>query len=175
MKVYRHAEVFPRAWAVHHLQQVHDADEGSRMINGRLPEFHDMAILLTLPPAVETCNSPDRVELQEHRPNQVRIQAAMACRGMVILSDAYFPGWHATIDGAAAPIYEVNEAMRGVVVPAGSHTLRFQYRPFSVIAGFLLTLAGVAGAIVLARRGGAALRAAAALPRGAPPEKAAAG
>ena len=155
IKVCKHAEVFPRAWAVHQLRQARDADEENRMINDHLAEFHDMAFLLEPPPAVETCGSPDHVGLQEHAPNRVRIQARMACKGMVVLSDTFFPGWHASIDGSSAPIYEVNEAMRGVVVPAGTHTLTFQYRPLSVIAGFLLTLAGVGGAIALALWGGA--------------------
>jgi hypothetical protein len=158
MKVYKHAEAFPRAWAVHRLLQARDADKGNQMINDHLAEFHDMAFLLEPPPAVETCGSPDHVELQEHAPNRVRIQARMACKGMVVLSDTFFPGWHASIDGSSAQIYEVNEAMRGVVMPAGTHTLTFQYRPLSVIAGFLLTLAGVGGAIALALWGGAIAR-----------------
>lgn len=153
MKVYKHPEAFPRAWAVHQLRQARDAAEGNQIINTRLAELHNMAFLLQPPPAVETCGSPDDVQLGEHAPNAVRVQARMACKGMVILSDVFFPGWHATIDGNPAPIYEVNEAMRGVVVPAGNHTLTFRYRPFSVVAGFLLTLAGVVGAIALAHFG----------------------
>lgn len=156
MRVYRHAEVFPRAWAVHRLEQARDADAGNRMINDRLAEFHDMAFLLEAPPAVETCGAgaSDVVDLQVHEPNSVRIQTRMGCRGMVVLSDTFFPGWHAAIDGESAQIYEVNEAMRGVVVPAGRHTLTFEYRPFSVIAGFLLTLVGVGGAVAWGRWGG---------------------
>jgi len=152
MKVYKHAEAFPRAWAVHQLRQVRDADAGNQLINDHLADFHDMAFLLQPPPAVETCGSPDSVEVQEHAPNRVRIQAKMGCKGVVVLSDLYFPGWHASIDGTTAPVYEVNEAMRGVVVPAGFHTLTFRYRPFSVIAGFFLSLTGIGGAISLARR-----------------------
>ncbi|HEV3329486.1 MAG TPA: YfhO family protein [Bryobacteraceae bacterium] len=152
MKVYKYAAVFPRAWAVHRLQQAHDSEEGKHLINERVAELHDMAFLLQTPPPVETCSMPDKVELVEHVPNRVSIQATMGCKGMVILSDTFFPGWHATIDGNSAPIYEVNEAMRGVLVPAGNHTLTFQYWPFSVIAGFLLTLAGIGGAIALGLR-----------------------
>jgi hypothetical protein len=149
MKVYKHAAVFPRAWAVHQLRRARNADAGNQMINDHLTDFHDMAFLLELPPAVNSCGTPDNVELREHAPNRVRIQSRMACKGMVVLSDTFFPGWHASIDGSSAQIYEVNEAMRGVVVPAGTHTLTFQYRPLSVIAGFLLTLAGVCGAITV--------------------------
>jgi hypothetical protein len=150
MKVYRYKEVFRRTWAVHQLRQVHDAKEGDQAITNHLAELHDMAFLFEPPPPLEACGLPDDVELREHTPNRVSIEARMSCQGMVILSDTFFPGWHATIDGNPASIYEVNEAMRGVVVPTGVHTLTFQYRPFSVIAGFLLTLVGVGGAVALA-------------------------
>ena len=68
---------------------------------------------------------------------------------MVVLSDTYFPGWRARVDGKAADIYEVNAAMRGVLVPAGLHTVTMRYRPASVIWGGLLTLVGILGAVVL--------------------------
>ena len=69
---------------------------------------------------------------------------------MVVLSDTYFPGWRARVDGKAAQIYEVNGAMRGVMVPGGLHTLTMRYRPASVIWGGLLTLVGILGAVGLA-------------------------
>ncbi len=111
-----------------------------------------MAFLLEAPPAVAACKTADQVTLREHSVNRVRIDARMACQGMVILSDTFVPGWKAEVDGRPAPIYEVNEAMRGVVVPAGAHTLTMQYRPASVLWGALLTALGVAGALALGRR-----------------------
>jgi len=150
INVYKHSETFPRAWAVHELVQAQNPEVGNRMIMEQLPDFHHLAFLFDPAPALETCDPPDEVAVREHTPNQVRIQAKMACKGMVVLSDTFFPGWRATIDGVSAPIYEVNAAMRGVIVPAGPHTLTFQYRPASVVWGALLTLLGVGGAIALA-------------------------
>jgi hypothetical protein len=153
INVYRHSEAFPRAWAVHELVQASNPEVGKRMIMEQASDFHHLAFLLEPAPHLETCGAPDDVAVQEHAPNQVRIQAKMACKGMVILSDTFFPGWRASVDGASAPIYEVNAAMRGVIVPAGAHTLTFQYRPASVVWGALLTLLGIGGAIALAMVG----------------------
>jgi uncharacterized membrane protein YfhO len=69
---------------------------------------------------------------------------------MVVLSDVFFPGWRAGVDGHVTPIYEVNEAMRGVIVPKGEHTITMRYAPVSALAGGLLTLIGVGGAVVAA-------------------------
>jgi len=149
LKVYKHADAFPRAWAVHELLRVPDRGAGNRMINERLSALRRIAFLLDSPPALQSCAGPDEVALQKHTRNIVVIRANMACTGMVVLSDTYFPGWHADIDGHSAAIYEVNEAMRGVVVPAGMHNLTLRYRPASVIWGALFTLLGVSGALTL--------------------------
>lgn len=64
----------------------------------------------------------------------------------------YSSRWRAQVDGRAAPIYEVNEAMRAVIVPRGDHTITMRYRPASALAGGLLSLIGVAGAMAVAAR-----------------------
>lgn len=150
MKVYRRRDVFARAWAVHELVQSPNAEAGNRMIQEQLADFHRMAFMLRKPPELESCSKPDNVVLAEHATDRVRIRADMACSGMVVLSDVFFPGWRADVDGSPVAIYEVNEAMRGVVVPRGSHTLTMRYRPASALAGGLLSLFGIAGALLVA-------------------------
>jgi hypothetical protein len=132
------------------LVQASNPEVGKRMIMEQVSDFRHLAFLLDPAPHLATCDAPDDVAVREHVPNQVSIQTRMACKGMVVLSDTFFPGWRASVDGASAPIYEVNAAMRGVIVPAGAHTLTFQYRPASVVWGALLTLLGIGGAIALA-------------------------
>jgi hypothetical protein len=150
MKVYHHKDVFPRAWAVHEVVQAPNREAGNRMIEEQLADLHHVSFTLGPPPALERCGYPDDVALTTHTPNEVRIRANLGCRGMVVLSDVYFPGWHADIDGNPAPIYEVNLAMRGVVLPPGAHTLTMRYRPVSAIAGGLLSFAGLAGTLAAA-------------------------
>jgi uncharacterized membrane protein YfhO len=70
----------------------------------------------------------------------------MACDGIVILSDTFYPGWRARVDHLPVEIHEVNGAMRGVAVPRGTHTITMRYRPVSVYAGAALTLLGILGA-----------------------------
>jgi uncharacterized membrane protein YfhO len=91
--------------------------------------------------------------------DRLAIRASLACAGMIVLSDTYYPGWRARVDHQPAQIYEVNGAMRGVVVPKGVHTLTMRYRPVSVYLGAALSLLGIAAALtmrVLDRRKSAA-------------------
>ena len=68
--------------------------------------------------------------------------------------DADYPGWKAYIDGEPVPIYRANGAFKAVAVPPGSHSLRFEFRPWRVYAGMaisLCTLVGAVCALVLVR------------------------
>ncbi|MGD0777143.1 MAG: YfhO family protein [Candidatus Solibacter sp.] len=149
MKVYRR-DAFPRAWAVHELVRVPNKTEGNILL-GRDPEsFRRKAHMVGPPPPVETCAAPDTVQLVEHAPDRLAIRADMACDGMVVLSDTFYPGWRARVDHRPAEIHEVNGAMRGVAVPRGTHTVTMRYRPLSVYLGAALTLLGILGALGLA-------------------------
>jgi hypothetical protein len=146
MKVYRR-DVFPRAWAVHEVVRVPNTGQGNILVSQAPDSFRSKAHMVGRPPAVQTCAAPDDVQLIEHAPDRLAIRAAMACDGMVILSDTFYPGWRARVDHRPAAIYEVNGAMRGVAVPRGIHTITMRYRPLSMYLGAALTLFGVLGAL----------------------------
>jgi hypothetical protein len=149
LNVYRR-DAFPRAWAVHELVQVANTGEGNLLVVADPDSFRGRAHIAGPPPPVQTCAAPDAIQLIEHAPDRLAIRADMACDGMVVLSDTFYPGWRARVDHRPAEIYEVNGAMRGVAVPAGSHTVTMRYRPVSVYLGATLTLVGILGALAWA-------------------------
>ena len=158
-KVYRRADAFPRAWPVHELVQVSDRGAGNAALAAA---WRHKAYLVGPPPPLETCGGTDRVELVEHAADRLAIRADMACAGMVILSDTFYPGWRARVDHRPAAIFEVDGALRGVLVPRGSHTVTMRYRPASVIVGGALSICGVVLTALLAafsRSGGSGSRA----------------
>jgi hypothetical protein len=73
-------------------------------------------------------------------PNVVEIDATLAAPGLVVLADTYYPGWTATVDGVPAAILATNHLFRGVPAPAGTHRIRFAYRPRSLRLGAALSL-----------------------------------
>ena len=151
MKVYRR-DAFPRAWAVHELVRVQSIAEGNIEVGKDPQGFRRKAHIIGVPPRVEACAAADTVQLVEHDADRLSIRADLACDGMVVLSDAYYPGWRARVDHAPAQIYQVNGAMRGVAVPRGVHTVTMRYRPVSTYVGAALSLLGVLGALGLVLR-----------------------
>jgi hypothetical protein len=61
--------------------------------------------------------------------HQVDIRAQSPSGGLLVLKDTWYRGWAAAMDGRAVPIFRVNGCFRGVIVPAGTHDVRFLYRP----------------------------------------------
>jgi hypothetical protein len=143
VKVYENPEAFPRAWSVHDVGVVKSIEEGHDLIQEHLSEMHAKAFMIANPPKLETCGGQEWVWFTERRPSRVSLRAQMECTGMVVLSDTYYPGWRALVDGKPAEIYEVNIAMRGVVVPKGGHKISFRFRPTSAVVGAALSLGGV--------------------------------
>ena len=89
------------------------------------------------------------VRIVSYSSDEVKLAADSPKGGWLVLSDLYFPGWQARVDGKKVPIFPANYLFRGVYVGPGSHHVDFTYRPTSFYAGTvlslvaLITLAGV--------------------------------
>ena len=95
-------------------------------------------------------------DIIEYRSDRVRIRARAAKNGFLFLSDAYYPGWKAFLDGREVPVLRAKEYFRKIEIPAGAHEVIFVYDPLSLRVGAwisLLTLAGLAlGGIIHFRK-----------------------
>ncbi len=68
--------------------------------------------------------------------------------GYLILTDAYYPGWTATIDGQPAPIERADLMFRAVKVSAGRHRVEMRYQPASFSIGLFISIGSVAALVV---------------------------
>jgi uncharacterized membrane protein YfhO len=77
--------------------------------------------------------------------NHVTAEIDAPADGVVVINEAYHPGWRATVDGAAAEIVPANGAFRGVRVGPGSHVIAMRYdggaAPLAMLASVLAMLA----------------------------------
>lgn len=152
IKVWRNPDPMPRVWAVHGVRSVKDDSELRRLVQDPAIDFRRDAAFLGEAPVLQVCPGEDQVKLIRRRTDRLTVAAKLSCAGMVILAETYYPGWTATVDGQPARVWEAWGALRGVVVPAGEHEVRFSYRPLSVYGGAGLTALGIIFAMVVVIR-----------------------
>jgi hypothetical protein len=81
-------------------------------------------------------------------PDRLDVTATAEREGLLVVSDAWFPGWTATVDGRPADVERVNYVFRGVRVGPGTHRVEFAYRPLSWRIGWIVSLVAVLGIAV---------------------------
>jgi hypothetical protein len=77
----------------------------------------------------------------DEKPNLIKMNTSSPDEGWLVLSDVWYPGWKAEVDGQRTIIYRANYLFRAVSVPAGEHTVVWKYQPGSFMVGLLITLA----------------------------------
>lgn len=65
------------------------------------------------------------VEIVSYGENKIVLKTKNLKEGFLVISDVYYPSWHAKIDGIESRILRTNLAFRGLVVPAGIHQITF--------------------------------------------------
>ncbi|MBE2240971.1 MAG: YfhO family protein [Caldilineaceae bacterium] len=80
------------------------------------------------------------VTIESDHALRVALQISTESDGYLVLNDSYYPGWQATVDGAPAQIYRGNFLFRAVYVPAGEHTVVFEYVPVYLQLGAIITV-----------------------------------
>src|SRR3989344_4406242 len=81
-----------------------------------------------------------KVNLIEYSPNKINFSVDTQSNNILFLSDSFFPGWKAYVDGKETKIYRANYAFRSIFVPSGKHTVMFSYNPKSFYIGTSVTL-----------------------------------
>jgi hypothetical protein len=82
-------------------------------------------------------------------PGHWRVGVSGAEPSLVVVAEADFPGWEATVDGEAAPVLRADGAFLGVAVGPGDHEIELRYRePAAAAAGRLVTGATLVALLV---------------------------
>lgn len=103
-------------------------------------------------PAPPGCAEPGTADFARPDNDSVLVNAHLGCRGLLVVSETFYPGWNAYVDGRPQPIREVLGALRGVVLDAGSHRVEMRYEPAVVKLGAALSFPAIAVALALVFR-----------------------
>ncbi|MBN2310837.1 MAG: YfhO family protein, partial [Candidatus Hydrogenedentes bacterium] len=138
VEVYADLDALPRAFLVGRLAIEPDVD--SLFARMSAPDYDPKRLAVTshvpsnvVPEALSV--EVGRAVMQTHTATRVDVDVDCAESAVLVLADAYCPGWHARLDGAPAELFPVYHAFRGVIVPAGRHRVQFRYAPRAFTAG----------------------------------------
>ena len=140
--VHRLHQVAPRAWLVY---QVQEMNEEATLAQLDAFEF-DPAQMALLPPetslSFETPPGDEngQIEIVSRAPNFWALNVTTPTDGLLVLSEIYYPGWQATVDGLTTPIMSVDYALRGIQVRAGQNRVEVSYQPVTFILGALISV-----------------------------------
>jgi hypothetical protein len=132
--VYENPRAGPR---VSFATEARPADFDALLHDGTWPAI-DFATTVLVPPDAAlpearpaTASTPNAVRIVTYRNTEILIDVETASSGYLVLYDPWHPWWFASIDGRSAPILRANVLFRTVPVPAGRHTVRFEFRPLA--------------------------------------------
>ncbi|MCS7003424.1 MAG: YfhO family protein, partial [Dehalococcoidia bacterium] len=169
LKVYENLDWRDRVYLSREVQVV--AGDGEALNVLRRTQGRVTAI--TGPAAVPVATSAptrDRITVQRFAPEHRAIDVSTDAPAYLVMTDSFFPGWEATINGEPTPIVRANGLFMAVQIPAGEHQVEFRYNPASfalgvwisqvtaVVAGAALALWAVAIVVVPAIARGARAR-----------------
>ncbi len=127
MFVYANDEAIPRAWMAREWVVVDTPEAAARMLaSGRVDARHTV-VLLSGPPLPRVLGADAEADWIDATIQTVTVHKTGSDPGVLVLADAWFPGWTASIDGLPAEVMRADAALRAVVVPGGDHEIHFVY------------------------------------------------
>jgi hypothetical protein len=139
--LYRINGNMPRAYVVSKVRTVKDSA-------GVLPTLSDPAF----DPNTEVVLEGDGVikksshslqamsKMLRYEDSVAEIQVATNEDAFLVLTDSYYPGWRAYVDGNEVKILRANHFFRGVAITQGTHWVEFRYEPLSFKIGFTVSM-----------------------------------
>lgn len=148
--VYENREALARAFVVRRAEVVSErAGLLARMGSASRAELASMVFVERDYPGLDALSGPagarafnDTVELVRRRPGEEVYRVTASGPGLLFISDQYYPGWRAYVEGAERRIIRADYNFKAVPVDSGSSIVRFSYAPFGFELGLWLSLTG---------------------------------
>ena len=141
VEVLENRDALPRAWIVHSARQSPPPEILEELGSGAV-DPRETALLERPHPDLDQPEDPsaDRATVTEYEADRMSLRTATDARGLLVLSEAYYPAWKAYVDSEPVPLYVADHALRAVSVPAGEHSVELRYESWTLQAGLAVSL-----------------------------------
>jgi hypothetical protein len=149
--IYENQNVMPRLYLVHDARVIPEGFESVEAVRGFNVNPRHSVILESGTPVQSnlpgTAEAPsgggapaESVVARHYSPEEVVLEVTATAPGWVVLTDAWYPGWEATVDGKSVPVEIAYHAYRAVRVDLGHYTITMRFHPSSWAWGSLISL-----------------------------------
>ena len=151
-RVYENPSYCPRAWVVHRFSVNSSVEEIQRRIEEAGFDPLGMAFVDEASPLQQSgeVTEDSNATVESYQNDAMQLRVTTQSPGLLVLSEMYYPGWEATVNGKSARIYKADGILRGIAVPGGESRVEMRYRPLSVRLGAALSIAAFAGTFLFA-------------------------
>ena len=141
-KLYENQNAYPRAWLVHEIEPNESIDDIASHVKLADVDFHKLALssvslTTTLDPVRGDGKESATVTRYESEYIEMSVEASGAA--FLIVSEMYYPGWRATVNGVPEVIQKIDGGLRGILVPSGRSKVEMRYFPLSVYVGAVIS------------------------------------
>ena len=165
LAIYENLKALPRAWFVSEIRTLSRSEVIESIKSGRLPDGapFDPARTALLEredlPGREISSSIADPQAQAriigYAPNRIELAVSSSQPAFLVVSEMFYPGWQAWLDGRQIPIERADYILRGLAIPAGAHRLELVFRSTALRQGFIGAIIGALilfiGAITISR------------------------
>ena len=130
--------------------QIHPAT--SWPVNTDMPNFDPLTSALGPGYIAKMYSSPYYKEADKivyENSNLIRIEVTADQKGVLVLSESHYPGWHATVDGKPVNIIPLNYLFQGVEIDSGKHKVVFEYRPLLFTIYLIISIIALTALLIL--------------------------
>jgi hypothetical protein len=139
--------VRPRAYYSSAALTAADEEEALRLLESAAAANSIVVTTTESTPAPAAGEGWHPVVVRSYEPDLVVVECEAKVPGWVVLSDRFFPGWKAWVNGSTVPIYQANVMVRAVRVPAGKSEIVFRFEPWTLRWGATVSGRGWVGLV----------------------------
>jgi hypothetical protein len=150
-QVFENPDALPRAYLVGRYEVEPDPDRLLARLNDPGFDLRSTALLEKQPGGDEPFAPPAgsaMAKVTRYAATRVEIDTSAPRPALLVLTDQFYPGWVATVDGRVTEIYRANFLVRAVRVPAGQHRVVFTFSPAGWPILWVLASLALMGAVV---------------------------
>jgi hypothetical protein len=154
VEIFQNNNVYPRAFMVYDIINASSFNQAMDVLANPDLDLRQTAVVENFPndskTAIENTHQKapsGTADVKRITPDAFTAEVQTNSPGLLVISEQYYPGWRAYVDGKETPIYAVDGSLRGVFLNKGKHMVRLEYKPLSFSIGLVISILSLLAAM----------------------------